>query len=401
MGEPCFREAFAVVYVGFFDLSEDDGKSINEREFVRALLQLKNVDAIYIGPKTKKRLDLPKSKFLPLCQLNRSFRSQMIYQIRLAIQLFRMLREYRGRIVICTRPNYAAVFPALFTKTTNRPLIVKYAGLSIPLIEERKDLSIVHRKIAKFVYSMNACLADRIWVVTDQIGDYWHKNHAIPKSKMFVLSNGTDTRRFHPGRKQALPQRVMRMIPSARIYVGYAGGLRKILGIHLLMEVADRFRRDGEDIVFLIAGRGPDEEALRRRVADQGLRDRFVLLGHLSYHDMPAFYDHCHVMVAPFTQSFINRFGSSSQKIYQYLACGKPVVVTRAPDHAFIEEEVLGKLAFIEDAAEFGQAILKVLEEEEAADKSRRRYRYVRRHKSYPVIASEFLQNASLVCSSR
>jgi glycosyltransferase involved in cell wall biosynthesis len=57
----------------------------------------------------------------------------------------------------------------------------------------------------------------------------------------------------------------------------------------------------------------------------------------------------CDVMLAPFTRHAIETTGSSALKLFEYLACDKPVIATRAPDHEFLTAQGVGWLVDAED----------------------------------------------------
>lgn len=383
---------YLLVYAGFFDLSRDDGKSINEREFVKELLRRKDAGVVYVGPNTKEAVELPSERVVSVGFLNRSIGSQVKYQLRLAAVLRRLHRTHGGRMVIACRPNYASVSVPIFAKAAGVPLIVKFAGLPTILSEKRKDIALAYRLAADAAYNMNGRTADRIWAVTENISRYWQERLNRGPESCFVLSNGVNTHHFNPDAASELPPDIEKRIPPAARYIGYAGGLRKILGIEFLIDALDILRRQGREYAVLVAGDGPERETLEKKILGKNLQDRFVMLGHLPYDNMPAFYRWCDVLVAPFSRAFVDNFGSSSQKVFQYLACGKPVVAVSAPDHAFLEEEGLGRTVVCENVEALAEGIAGAAEEIESTEKSRQRCDYVCRNRSYGVLVERFLR---------
>lgn len=382
------RRPYVLIYIGYFDLSVDDGKSINEREFISELLHRNHIRVIYIGPKPAKRLQLSPDLTIMDNTLKKSVGSQLRYQLRLFGLLWRLFRRYRGRIVVCTRPNYASVAPLLFSKLTRTPFVVKFAGLST-ILDERPNFG-VQRNIAKAIYALNAGFADRLWVVTENIGKWWEQKIRVSPSKIFTLPNGVNTNRFNLDNTLKLPTDIQDKIPLARYYIGYAGGLRKILGIDLLMDAAEDLLREGRDYAFLIAGSGEYQETLKRMLIKKGLQDRFILMGMMPYDLMPAFYRACDLLVAPFTQDFVKAYGSSSQKIYQYLSCGKPVLAAKTEDHAFIARERLGEVVTSEDTVALAAAIRRLLEPSGTLS-AEARHNYVKKERSYEKIVDRFI----------
>jgi len=386
------NKPYTLIYVGFLDLSKDDGKSINEREFVRELLARPDLECCYVGPKMSNGFESPGGRILAERHLGKSPISQMRYQLWLLKTLFRLYKKYGKQVILCTRPNYAAIAPMIFKRLCKAPWVVKFAGLPIPLISARSDIPIVYRKIAAKIFSLNGRSADRLWVVTEAIGDYWERHFKIDRDKMFVLPNGVNLSLFRPDSSSSLPDEIADKIPKAKYTVGYAGGLRKMLGIDFLIRAAEKLIGAGHDYAFVVAGTGEYRDALERMVREKGLQDRFVLLGHIPYRFMPSLYRHCDVLVAPFSRGYVENFGSSSQKIFQYLACGKPVVAARTQDHRFLEDKEMGKLVVSEDIDALADAIKESTSRANAGKNAYDRYDFVARHHGYGVLVDRFLR---------
>lgn len=96
------------------------------------------------------------------------------------------------------------------------------------------------------------------------------------------------------------------------------GNLIPLKGHHILVEAMKAL----PDVHLLIAGRGPEAEALERQIDDAGLAGRVRLLGALPHADLPALLAAADVMALP----------SASEGLanvwVEALACGTPIVIT-------------------------------------------------------------------------
>jgi glycosyltransferase involved in cell wall biosynthesis len=103
-----------------------------------------------------------------------------------------------------------------------------------------------------------------------------------------------------------------------------------------MIEALELLATRGLEFEAEIAGRGPEEEALKQQVARAGLRDRVRFRGFLSDHrDVEAFVAAASVAVAPYDteiESF-TRYADPS-KLRSYTAAGVPVVLTDVPPNA-------------------------------------------------------------------
>ncbi len=98
--------------------------------------------------------------------------------------------------------------------------------------------------------------------------------------------------------------------------------------LDVLIDAAGRLRDDGLDCRFLIAGTGePDyEQQLRDLVQKRELGDRVAFVGFVSGRDKLSLYEAADVFVLP---TFQENWGFV---LVESLACGTPVITTRAVD---------------------------------------------------------------------
>jgi len=113
---------------------------------------------------------------------------------------------------------------------------------------------------------------------------------------------------------------------------------------------------------------------------------RFV--GPVVYEEVPRHIAAADVCTAPMTRERL-RSGSSAIKVYEYLACGRPVVASRIPGLEFLESEDLGKLVPPEDAHALAAALEGVLSDAAWRRAAGERGRaFVLEHASWAAVAA-------------
>lgn len=127
----------------------------------------------------------------------------------------------------------------------------------------------------------------------------------IPDNKMVVLPYTSD---FRP--KDTV-------MPAGK-YLGYAGGLIKEKGVHVLLRALSLLP---EDIKLLIAGEGIFKEDLVKLSEKLGIDDRVYFMGKLSRKEMRDFYDKINILVVPSLWPEV--FGIVG---LEAMASGKPVI---------------------------------------------------------------------------
>jgi len=396
VSKPLHDLKYKLIYICFWDISKDIPQSINEREFIQELLSNVQYNSLYVGPcfNHPYNVNLPSEKVIAEKKLEKTVLSQIKFQLWLFVRLCQLIRSEKRHVIICVRPHYFALAPLCVTRIFQIPYIIKWAGLPITeILRQRKDSSIL-KWIGIFCHVMNIKFADRLWVVTDKIGNYLMKTLKVNPDKIFVLPNGVNIKRFHINPSRGLSANIKARIPVAGHYIVFAGSLGWYSGVEFLILAAEKLIAQNYDYVFLIAGSGDCHSELIKMAKAKGLQDRFIFLGFLPYRTLPGLYELADVLVAVFQTIYIEKCGSSALKIFQYLASGKPVVAVKTDDHRFIEDNNLGRVIVSEDTDALADAIVGLIESEDKSSAIKRIYRfqYIAEHFSYPVIVKKFME---------
>jgi len=173
---------------------------------------------------------------------------------------------------------------------------------------------------------------------------------------LILLGNGVETAHFEPPR--ATPSDLAGL---PRPLLGYVGLLSHFLDFDVL-ETLRRNRRGGTVVLI-----GPGSPATSQAVAELGRREGVAVLGPKPYDDVPAYMQALDVGLIPFRASDPYVQGINPNKVYQYLAAGRPVLTTPLLDIA----ESAPDLLFASDDAGWERALDRVLDA--APDAGRRR----------------------------
>jgi glycosyltransferase involved in cell wall biosynthesis len=179
-------------------------------------------------------------------------------------------------------------------------------------------------------------------------------NAGAEESKIHVVMNGADLRRFSPGD----PSSELTNVSEHMLFACRQLFPRK--GIRFFIEAAARLRAKYPDLAVVIAGDGferPELEELARR---QGIADRTTFLGWVANKQLPDYYRACAVSVIP---SLEEGFGIPAAEA---MGCCAPVVATDAgglPE--VVEDGVTGFVVPKADAGALANAIDRLLSDPE------------------------------------
>lgn len=111
------------------------------------------------------------------------------------------------------------------------------------------------------------------------------------------------------------------------LYTGLIAALRHI------EELIDSMNVCGEEFILIILGeafKGYDE-ILRGRINELGLTDRIFLHEAVPHAEILRYMASCDVGIALYRNTDVNNYYCASNKVYEYIALGKPVVTNNYP----------------------------------------------------------------------
>jgi glycosyltransferase involved in cell wall biosynthesis len=152
-----------------------------------------------------------------------------------------------------------------------------------------------------------------------------------------------------------------------------------------------------------VVGRGvdpSDEKLLEDEAARLGLLSSIVFVGQLPQAEALRYVQEADVCASPFYPTPILR-SASPTKLVEYMAMGKAVVANDQPEQRRVLEASGGGYCVPYEEHAFAGAIVKLLQDPQAAELMGRRGRsYVLEHRAYAVIADE-VENKLRVIAKR
>lgn len=280
------------------------------------------------------------------------------YFVSLVSLFLHLLRVLPRSDVIYAREYYAVLVALLPRLLFKRKLIFEMNGLASEEQKLRGD-SFINRIVSsliKIAERLATRWSDRIVSVTPQIASHLTTHYDCPPEKVVVIENGANTDRFHPIDDEGLLLGLRRELGIERheCIVAFVGNLAPWQGVEYLINAAPLLVKEIKNIRFLIIGDGVLKGKFKEDVNRLGVTDRFIFTGMVDYQQIPLYINIADVCVVLKRKL---RSGYSPLKLYEYMACGKPVVASRVEGLEFIEEEGTGLLIEPEDVIGLEKAL--------------------------------------------
>ena len=131
-------------------------------------------------------------------------------------------------------------------------------------------------------------------------------------------------------------------VAQDKVRLVYAGSIRKVNDLGILLEAAKILQdRNVDGYELLIFGEGDDKPALERRAEEMGLRSvRFM--GFVPKVQVPSVLAQSDINILHNSSTSLDKYGQSQNKFFEYLASGKPVLMTYSVGHSVVKEEKCG-----------------------------------------------------------
>lgn len=191
-------------------------------------------------------------------------------------------------------------------------------------------------------------LKERNWT-KEQNGD-------IDLNKCYYINNGVDLRTYNELIQNNLEDEDLK---DDKFNVVYTGAIRPVNNVGNLLDTA-KLLKDNKEIQFLIYGEGNQLEELKQRLITEEI-DNVKLKGYVTKQNIPYILSKSSVNILNYSKSLYNwSRGNSSNKLFEYMAAGKPIISTVKMGYDIIEKYKCGISLDNGTSEELAQAIEKI-----------------------------------------
>ena len=186
-------------------------------------------------------------------------------------------------------------------------------------------------------------------------------NREIPRAKVFHINNGVDLEEFNYNREHN-QIRDNDLEDSDIFKVIYTGSIRKVNNVDFLLDIAEEVKNP--KIKFLIWGIGDELSALQQRVVTEKISN-VIFKGQVEKKYIPYIVGQADLNIIHIMKTDLITFGISPNKLFDYFAAGKPVLIDIQSKYNPVEQFSCGLIG--ETLEELVQNIQKIFEFPRAA----------------------------------
>lgn len=147
----------------------------------------------------------------------------------------------------------------------------------------------------------------------------------------------------------------------------YAGSIRKVNNLGLLLEVAKLVQGKDQQIRFLIYGSGDEKEMLENRCKEENINN-VIFKGRVEKKMIPSILKSSYANILHNSSTSLDKYGQSQNKFFEYLAAGRCVIQTYTTGYSVLEKYNCGISADKQKPEKIAQIILKACNDNEKAE---------------------------------
>jgi len=215
-----------------------------------------------------------------------------------------------------------------------------------------RPLRPIGARVGKEILKRNIELSKKITVTNNHLAEKYN----IPANKTVVLPNGVDTELFR-NYGNTKPQLSL----EDHFVVGYVGVLREWVDFEPIYQA---LRELPDDIIFLVVGKEGRYQENIELAKKYGIIEKVRFVGNVPYSKVPTYISAMDVGVIPFKLNSITEH-ALPLKLFEYMACEKPVISTPLPAVVDIARE---KVLYANTAKEWKEKILLLYENDGLKD---------------------------------
>ncbi|MFH0815032.1 MAG: glycosyltransferase [Candidatus Falkowbacteria bacterium] len=199
--------------------------------------------------------------------------------------------------------------------------------------------------------------ADLIFTVSEELLDFYKEMGR--KKDMTWIPNGVDFAHFNDSEKLAKENELSKIDKKI---IGYLGTIENRLNFDLLTKIAD----NNKDKVLVLVG--PVWPSVKSKVAALAKRKNVKIIGRVKYNDAPSYISRFDAAIIPHQSTGLVK-SMNPMKLYDYLACGKPIITTSVPGAEMFKEQIY----ISKNDSEFLQNIARAMTEDSLEKTAARR----------------------------
>ena len=262
-------------------------------------------------------------------------------------------------VVIYYRESSSLV-PLIISKLLSIPLIIEVNGW---ILDELSDVGYSKFKLGLFrlFQELNYRNSTMLIPVSTGLKNLIEQHYPVLPEKVIAVNNGTNPERYRPIPLIEARKRIG--LDTKAKMIGFIGGCYPHHGIQYLIQAAPFVLSKYPDIQFVVAGDGAMLESWKKLAQQKKVDTNFYFPGNIHFELAPYYINSYNICVAPWDIDLVGNIGLSPMKLFDYMACGRPIVSSPIFGvREILESNHAGIMVDVKKPVKFAEALMDLIE---------------------------------------
>jgi len=234
--------------------------------------------------------------------------------------------------------------------------------------------------LEKYLYKK----ADKIIVLLPKANEYIERL-GVPSGKIVWIPNGVNLENFNFDTMNNC-----QMSGENEFLITYTGAIGHVNNLEIIIKVAEIIKLNYPEIKFLLVGDGPEKEKLVRLTNEKNLSN-IEFEKAIPKNEIKNIINKSDALILLLKDSNLYKYGISSNKLYDYLASGKPIIFSSNSINNPVDEANAGITVQPDNIQKIVDAIIKlyIMSPEERRVMGLNGRKYVEKYHSIPVLVDK------------
>ncbi len=349
-----------IFYICYENLSLQRAPTTHVKE-VTEHLKKAGSDVILFAPNTGKYKKETTVCVVYVPTLKIRFFEEYIYYLCLLFYLFAYQIKLKAD-AFYIREMGLSIAPALAGFILRVPHILEING--IPSVDLKSmGINRIKPRIFGFFQYINFILADKVVSVSKNIKSELQRIHKNTH-KIVVIENGVNTDLFYP--KDKNETRKLLKLEQEYYYLIFVGSFYPHHGVNHIIHILNCIIQKLPNVRLIMIGRGYLLEATINLTKQLGLTSHVHFIGEVEYKGISNYINAADAGIYILTG--IGKMYGKSLKLYEYMACGKPVITDESCGD-FVRENNIGIVVSEDDCEHAANNIVRLLKNDALMNK--------------------------------
>ena len=339
-----------IFYLARINIATEDGSTRHVFEFCREFARMGHKMVLFV-PDLGERRELEGVRFVYVpVGIKKKSATYLLFYLSLFFLLPFYLVSNRPQVVY-TRHQQLEWLATCWKWMFKFSYVIESNGLA-PVELKMNSAPDWWIKIVKWMEWFCFRMPDLIVTSALQLRDVMCGNYNLNPNKFLVVSNGANPDIFKPMDLKVCREKLQLDLDG--VYLIFIGSLRKWHGLDQIILAMVQLRERFPDMYLLLVGDGEERGKVEKLISKNQLEGRVLMVGEKPFREIPIYINSADICLG----SFIEKPGISPLKIYEYMACGKPLICNSAGGlDALFDKHKVGTLVLSQDPHEWTKAI--------------------------------------------